>query len=314
MNEALVSVIIPLFNKEKYISSTIKSVIAQDYKNIELILIDDGSSDQGYNVACKLVEANQSRFTRIVTISRINRGQTATRNEGIKQSKGEYLAFIDADDVWVNTKLSRQVTFLTQNQQLDLVLCNYFMLHEIRARVKAVSLEPVHRKIVSWLLTTGYGGFIESTGMIKRSALISEGGLNSSLEMSGGLDLAFRFSSLAKAGCVGEYLCGYRVSYDGWHNNKEDMLKSYSHLLASRGIYHPYKVEMQVNLQIHMGLWRLRNKPSLRSVYQFLLITLERPFFVIKYIARTLWRVFIAHFRAMLLRDQVNEVRELLDK
>ena len=160
MNEPLVSVIIPLFNKEKYISSTIKSVIAQDYKNIELILIDDGSSDQGYNVACKLVEANQSRFTRIVTISRFNRGQTATRNEGIKQSKGEYLAFIDADDVWVNTKLSRQVTFLTQNQQLDLVLCNYFMLHEIKARAKAVSLEPVHRKIVSWLLTTGYGVFI----------------------------------------------------------------------------------------------------------------------------------------------------------
>ena len=55
MSDLLVSVVIPLFNKEKYISSTLKSVIAQDYKNVELILIDDGSTDKGYSVACKLL-------------------------------------------------------------------------------------------------------------------------------------------------------------------------------------------------------------------------------------------------------------------
>ena len=68
MSDLLVSVVIPLFNKEKYISSTLKSVIAQDYKNVELILIDDGSTDKGYSVACELLEDNQSRFSRVVTI------------------------------------------------------------------------------------------------------------------------------------------------------------------------------------------------------------------------------------------------------
>ncbi len=314
MSESLVSVVIPLFNKEKYISSTLKSVIAQDYKNVELILIDDGSTDKGYGVACRLLEDNQSRFSRVVTISTVNQGQTAARNEGINQSKGEYLAFLDADDVWVNTKLTRQVAFLTTNHQFDLVLCNYFMLHESRVRAKAVSLKPVHRKIVLWLLTTGYGGLIESSGIIRRSALISDRGLNPNLEMSGGLDLAFRFNSLKKAGCVDEYLCGYSVSHDGWHNNKEDLLNSYSHLLASASIYAPYKEELQINLQIHLSLWKLRNKPSLKSISQFLSICINRPVFVFKYLVLTIWRVFMAQARALILRNQVNEVRELLTK
>jgi glycosyltransferase involved in cell wall biosynthesis len=314
VSESLVSVVIPLFNKEKYISSTLKSVIAQDYKNVELILIDDGSTDKGYSVACRLLEDNQSRFSRVVTISTVNQGQTAARNEGINQSKGEYLAFLDADDVWAKSKLSSQVEFLVANPRFDMVLCNYFMLHESRVRMKAVSLEPVHHKIVLWLLTTGFGGLIESTGMVRKSALMSGGALNPKLEMCGGLDLAFRFNSLGKVGCVDEYLCGYSVTYDGWHNNKEDMLNSTAHLLASGGIYAPYKEELQINLQIHMGLWKLRNRPSLISISQFLLISLKRPIFVFKYLVLTIWRVFMAQARVLILRNQVNEVKELLTK
>ena len=314
MSELLVSVVIPLFNKEKYISRTLKSVIAQEYKNVELILIDDGSTDKGYSVACKLLENNQSRFSRVVTISTDNKGQTAARNEGINQSKGEYLAFLDADDVWAKSKLSRQVEFLAVNPNFDIVLCNYFMLHESRIRVKAVSLEPAHHKIVLWLLTTGFGGLIESTGMVRKSALMSGGVLNSKLEMCGGLDLAFRFNSLGKVGCVDEYLCGYSISYGGWHNNKEDMLNSTAHLLASGGIYAPYKEELQINLQIHMGLWKLRNKPSLNSISQFLLISLKHPGFVSKYLVLTIWRVLMAQARAIILRSQINEVGELLTK
>jgi len=314
VSESLVSVVIPLFNKEKYISSTLKSVIAQDYKNVELILIDDGSTDKGYEVSCKLIEGNQSRFSRVVTISTVNQGQTAARNEGINQSKGEYLAFLDADDVWAKSKLSSQVEFLEANPQIDLALCNYFMITESDQRVKAVSLEPVQKKVVSWLLTTGYGGLIESTGLVRRSALLSFGSFDTNLEGCGGLDLAFRFSSMAKVGCVSDYLCGHNVSYDSWHNNKEDLLKSFSHLLASGGIYSPYKEKLRINLQIYMGLWKLRNRPSLKSISQFTLITLKQPIIVFKYLVLTIWRVFVAQARALILRNQVNEVRELLNK
>jgi glycosyltransferase involved in cell wall biosynthesis len=314
VSESLVSVVIPLFNKEKYILCTLKSVIAQDYKNVELILIDDGSTDKGYEVSCKLLEDSQSRFRRVVTISTVNQGQTAARNEGIKQSKGEFLAFLDADDVWVKSKLSRQVEFLKANPQFDMVLCNYLMVHESRVNIKAVSLKPAHRKIVLWLLTTGFGGLIESTGMVRKSALMNGGVLNSKLEMSGGLDLAFRFNSLGKVGCVDDYLCGYSVSYDGWHNNKEDMLNSTAHLLASGGIYAPYKKELQINLQIYMGLWTFRNKPSLNSIFQFLLITLKRPVFVFKYLILTIWRLFMAQARAIIQKKRVSEIIELLAK
>ena len=80
MSDLLVSVVIPLFNKEKYISSTLKSVIAQDYRNIELILVDDGSTDHGYELACQMLKDNQNRFKRVVTISKANNGQAAARN------------------------------------------------------------------------------------------------------------------------------------------------------------------------------------------------------------------------------------------
>ena len=312
--QPLVTVVIPNYNGGVFLEECLTSALEQDYTNFEIIVIDDGSTDKGYEVSCKLLEDSQSRFRRVVTISTVNQGQTAARNEGIKQSKGEFLAFLDADDVWVKSKLSRQVEFLKANPQFDMVLCNYLMVHESRVNIKAVSLKPAHRKIVLWLLTTGFGGLIESTGMVRKSALVSGGVLNPKLEMCGGLDLAFRFNSLGKVGCVDEYLCGYSVSYDGWHNNKEDMLNSTAHLLASGGIYAPYKEELQINLKIYMGLWKIRNQPSLKSISQFLLITLKRPVFVFKYLVLTIWRLFMAQARAMILRNQVNEVRELLAK
>lgn len=92
----LVSVIMPIYNGEKYISESIKSVIKQSYQKLELILINDGSSDESESEIFKIISENNDRKIRY--IKQENRGIAEARNRGIKEAKGEYVCFIDQDD------------------------------------------------------------------------------------------------------------------------------------------------------------------------------------------------------------------------
>ncbi|BAY09531.1 glycosyltransferase family 2 protein [Calothrix sp. NIES-2098] len=102
----LVSVIIPLYKAEKYIAATVQSVLAQTYKNFELLIIDDGSPDQSVEICQQFTDP------RIKIIRQDNRGVAAARNQGIRESQGEYIAFLDADDLWAPTKLEKHVNHL----------------------------------------------------------------------------------------------------------------------------------------------------------------------------------------------------------
>lgn len=94
MNSPLVSVVIPLYNSEKYISECIESCLRQTYERIEIIVIDDGSTDGGYNIAKKMAREDN----RIVVVHTVNKGVSSARNLGIEKSHGDYVCFIDADD------------------------------------------------------------------------------------------------------------------------------------------------------------------------------------------------------------------------
>lgn len=117
-NEPLVSIITPLFNAEKYISETIESVICQTYKNWEMIIVDDCSTDK----SCDIVKSYQQKDMRIRLIeSDINFGGPARpRNIGLRNARGAYVAFLDADDVWLSAKLARQVCFMLANPDVDI--------------------------------------------------------------------------------------------------------------------------------------------------------------------------------------------------
>lgn len=90
----MISVIVPLYNKEHHIEKSINSIINQTYSNFEVIIIDDGSSDNSLNIIRTIVDA------RIKIITQPNAGVSAARNRGINESKGEYITFLDADDLW----------------------------------------------------------------------------------------------------------------------------------------------------------------------------------------------------------------------
>jgi Glycosyltransferases involved in cell wall biogenesis len=132
MNESLVSIITPLYNAEKYIGETFKSVVAQSYPYWEWIIIDDGSTDQSLEFV-KRMSAEESRIKIFQNDSNIGSGKT--RNKGIKLATGEMITFIDSDDVWHPEKLKRHVSFMTNNNIL-FSHTSYGYIDEVGKKIK----------------------------------------------------------------------------------------------------------------------------------------------------------------------------------
>lgn len=101
----LISIIVPVYNTEKYIDETIRSVVDQTYQHWELVLVDDGSTDQSNRIIEKWIQEDR----RIRYSFKENGGQASARNVGIQICKGEYIAFLDADDLYMPERLQSQI-------------------------------------------------------------------------------------------------------------------------------------------------------------------------------------------------------------
>jgi len=113
--DALISIITPTFNSEKYIEETIQSVLNQTYKNWELVIVDDASTD----TTSKIIKELQDKDSRIQFLQLgINSGAGIARNKGIEMAQGEFVAFLDADDLWKPEKLLKQLDFMNKNNAL----------------------------------------------------------------------------------------------------------------------------------------------------------------------------------------------------
>jgi teichuronic acid biosynthesis glycosyltransferase TuaG len=107
----LVSVIMPAYNCENYIEDSINSVLAQTYKDLELIVIDDGSNDNTVNIINKI--SNQDSRVKFYK-NKENKGVSVTRNKGISLANGEWIAFLDSDDIWTETKIEEQLKYANE--------------------------------------------------------------------------------------------------------------------------------------------------------------------------------------------------------
>lgn len=119
----LVSVIIPAYNAEKSIADTLDSVFAQTYRPIEILVVDDGSIDKTAETIkeYQTSKANRTNKTNLTYIHQQNSGPSRARNTGIKAAKGEYIAFLDADDLWTKNKLEKQIKLFKQDPRIDVV-------------------------------------------------------------------------------------------------------------------------------------------------------------------------------------------------
>ncbi|WP_163580501.1 glycosyltransferase family 2 protein [Gracilibacillus saliphilus] len=132
----LVSVITPTYNSETYIQETIESVLQQTYPNWEMIIVDDGSSDQ----TIAIIEEYQKEDDRIRLIAlEKNQGAAVARNTAIENAQGRYIAFLDSDDRWLPEKLERQLTFM-QEHDYAFTYTSYLEIHSDDAKNKVVTI------------------------------------------------------------------------------------------------------------------------------------------------------------------------------
>jgi glycosyltransferase involved in cell wall biosynthesis len=123
----LVSIITPSYNCEKFISGTIHSVLDQTYKNWELLIVDDQSTDNSVRIITQfLKEDNRIQLFR----QKVNSGVAICRNLAIEKSKGEFIAFLDSDDLWLPKKLSIQISFMIKNHY-NFTYTSYFFIDDL---------------------------------------------------------------------------------------------------------------------------------------------------------------------------------------
>jgi glycosyltransferase involved in cell wall biosynthesis len=135
----LVSCVIPVYNGERFVAEAIESIVAQDYPSTEIIVTDDGSTDDTATVLERFGE-------RIRVIRQENQGPSVARNRGMEESRGEFIAFLDADDLWIPEKTRLQVEAFRARPELD--LCSgemrSFWIPELRHEEEAFADHPYH--------------------------------------------------------------------------------------------------------------------------------------------------------------------------
>lgn len=184
-SENLVSVIIPTHNRSKLLEETLQSVIRQLYKNIEIIIVDDGSEDDTKYVVDKY--ANNINYN-ITYIYQKNQGAQVARNTGFEKSSGEYVSFFDSDDLWKNTKLLKQVSYLNEHDNIALVFSDCEVMED-NVLLKETFFDknaPYRGKVFNKLICSN---FIPSpTPLIRRSALHRVKNFDESLSKTSGQD------------------------------------------------------------------------------------------------------------------------------
>lgn len=194
MNEQpLVSVIIPTYNRARLIGATLENLFQQTYGNIEIIVVDDGSTDE---TQTKL----DSYGGRIRWVAQRNAGPAAARNRGIAMAKGEIIAFQDSDDAWHPTKIERQVSLLQKaGQSVVCCVCNCIVQLPNRV-VRSFEGAPLNFPIeegvwlnVAEVLTTRFFLFNQAVA-VRREVLGRIGGFDESLRLMEDLQLALRLS------------------------------------------------------------------------------------------------------------------------
>lgn len=121
-----ISVIIPVYNAEKYIRETLDSIIKQSYKNREIILIENGSKDRGPDI----IQEYAAKYPEIHIIKGSGKGPGAARNRGMRLAKGDYIIFADADDYFSDAEIFRKYVSLGEQTNADIIVSNYARLWE----------------------------------------------------------------------------------------------------------------------------------------------------------------------------------------
>jgi glycosyltransferase involved in cell wall biosynthesis len=215
LDAPLVSVVVPVHDGERFLGQALESALAQDYERIEIVVVDDGSTDRSADVA---------RSFPVTLVSQPNRGVAEARNAGVAASRGELIAFLDQDDVWVEHKLSRQVAALAARNELG------FVLSQVQVVLERGAPHP------DWLdesTLRGEGTFaIPSALMVRRSTFEQVGGFDPSYRIACDTDWLARAVDCGVAwDMLDEPLVRYRIHEGNGVHERGAMFRELAHVL-----------------------------------------------------------------------------------
>jgi glycosyltransferase involved in cell wall biosynthesis len=249
-----VSIIVPVFNGQKTIAEALNSVMLQTVSDFEVIVINDGSVDKTAEIVQEFVQRDPIRF-RLHTTD--NQGPSSARNLGLAQAKGEFIAFLDADDLWHPRKLENQLHSLENHIDAVAVISNY----QIRSGLDS----PAERKqkfdwnmksLEDWSLLLGMSPCFFSTVMIRANVFESCGNFNADMKNVEDVEFAFRLIEVGLVVNTGQFDVTYRNHAKQNHRNTETMIQGYQIFL---GTVQPNQVSFRRNLKATISLFEMQN-------------------------------------------------------
>jgi len=202
----IVSVLMPVYNAERYVAQSIESILVQTFADFEFIITDDGSTDG----SLKILEAYAAKDKRIRLTSRRNKGLTPTMNEMLRQARGELIAIIENDDLALPERLARQVEFLQSQPDFVCVGGAQELIDEKGRLLTRLEL-PLHNDRIQQLALAGHGSICHPGSMIRRSALMKIGGYDETMRLAHDLDLWLRLGEVGSLANLKDVVVKYRL-------------------------------------------------------------------------------------------------------
>jgi len=272
----MVSVIITTYNRPvERVKNAIYSVIRQTYKDWELLVINDFPQDKKLSdeIACMIEEIHDSRIRYIV--NDVNRGANYSRNRGVSEAKGEFVAFLDDDDEWLSEKLEKQISQFTK-PEIGIVCCKFYVKRqgsEDKILPKKIVLDNCFERIL-------VGNFIGPTSMplIRKKYISQIGGFDEKMKSCQEYDLWIRLIKISEVRCVEEPLVNYYISTDSTYKTSNKYNEGIYRILDKYSEdYIKYPKAMQLRC-LDMAYNMLRDKEFVHYIKYKCKAIKSRPF------------------------------------
>ncbi len=269
MKEDLVSIITPVYNGEDFLDRSIKSVLSQTYQNWELLLIDDGSEDDSVRIIERYLKDDRIKFLK----NDSNSGISATRNKGINNSNGEYIALLDQDDEWFADKLQKQVKALNGlGYDYGLIYSNLevrFDNGDVTERKKEIEPEPTIIENLELMLLRNL--ISSPTVLIRKEVLDDVGLFDDSIKWGGDdYDLWIRIAHKYKFFYIDEVLCIRHEHQKNYSADKKRMMLRTIELaekyIREFGLNPDIKKRLRSNHYYRFGIESLKKRQVLTGI------------------------------------------------
>jgi alpha-1,3-rhamnosyltransferase len=283
----LVSVIVPCYNHEKYLTECIDSIMNQSYTNFELVVIDDGSKDDSFKVLKEL----QKKYN-FNLIHQKNRGLSATLNRGIQEfSKGKYITFCASDDYWCLDKLEKQVEFMEKNQEFPMCYGNTYYIN--------IDSVPVIQKNKNfrggWLFDDIFTYKIHPpVNYMYRAKIFNEVGYYNESMYAEDYYMNLKIASRFPIGYLNEYISYYRIDFKKYNINAINLIVD-SHLKTieeykSNHLYHKAKTAAYLNKFDWLAGFGKSKIEAFKSLFQCYPAVFKKRFWIASIKLFLLWK------------------------